>query len=197
MQRVIRGVLLAVFVLAAANSAHAQWLGGFWQRMKDGFHKSNDWPKPYVFKDREAVAAPMIMMVNNGWRRQNLLCEYHFEDDSMKLTSAGDLKVRWILTQAPAGRRVVFVQRGDRPAITAARVEAVQKLGLDILPNGELPDIVETNMETPGRPAQEVDTISVAWGGTMPVPRLPNRSGVAASGQNSSGGSNSSGAISR
>ena len=67
-----------------------------------------------------------MLMADNGWRRQNLLCDYHFSDDGQELTSAGQSRLQWIASQAPSNRRVVFVQQGPAPQLTSNRLDTVQ-----------------------------------------------------------------------
>ena len=43
-------------------------------------------------------------MVANGWRRQNLLSDYHFNEENPQLNLAGETKVHYILTQMPPNR---------------------------------------------------------------------------------------------
>jgi uncharacterized membrane protein YgcG len=188
MHRFISRMLLVMVILATAHTAHAQFFGGVTGWMKSVFRRNNDWPKPFIFADRESVALPYATMVNNGWRRQNLMCEYHFDDDTARLTPAGELKLQWILTQAPSQHRTVFVQRALQPEKTAARLELVQQASIRLSPNGDLADIVATNLETPSRSAEDVDTTTVGWQGSIPVPRLPSRGGGGGAAVSTGGG---------
>src|SRR5690606_26497832 len=87
------------------------------------------WPRYYTPAARRGVCAAYSAMIENGWRRQNLLGDYHFHPDANTLTEAGKLKVQWILTQAPPGRREVFVERDLDQSVTAQRIAAVQDWG--------------------------------------------------------------------
>ena len=73
-------------------------------------------------------------MVANGWRRQNLLGEFHFEPQSGQLTEAGRLKVQWILTACPEQHRLIYVHTAGTREETAARVAAVQQLAAQFPP---------------------------------------------------------------
>ena len=71
--------------------------------------RRNCWPEPWLGPDRAVTRAPFCIMVANGWRRQNMLGEFHFEPGSGQLTEAGRLKVQWILTACPEQHRLVYV----------------------------------------------------------------------------------------
>ena len=86
------------------------------------------WPDPFLCPDRAAVRAPFCAMVANGWRRQNMLGEFHFDPQSGQLTEAGRLKVQWILTACPEQHRLIYVHAAGTREETAARVAAVQQL---------------------------------------------------------------------
>lgn len=192
MRYCLRGVMLLAVACCGAAPVQAQWLGGVAEHTKQVWRNNNNWPRPFVFADRASVAQPMLIMVNNGWKRQNLLCDYHFEEDTGRLTSAGVLKVRSILGQTNPDRRTIYVQRAVRPDLTAARLETVQQTALRLLPPGTAPQIAQTDMDDPGRPAEDVDNINVQFSGSAPVPRLPAKSNMASSGSSGSGGSMSS-----
>ncbi len=187
MRFLMRSLLLFGIAQAATVPAQAQWFGGVVDYSKQIFHNNNAWPKPFIFSDRAAVAQPMLLMANNGWRRQCMLCDYHFENDTAKLTTAGELKLRWILNQANPEHRTVYLQRAGQPDLTTARMEFVQQSAAGMLPRGELPQIVETSLETPSFSAEAVDTTTVQFNGSAPIPRLPSKSGAASSGSASSG----------
>jgi hypothetical protein len=120
-------------------------------------------------------------MADNGWQRQNLLCEYHFSQDGRKLSQAGEYRLNWIATQAPAGRRTVFVQRGATPEITADRVDAVQQTVGRLAATGPLPRIMESDMDSSGYAGEEVDAVTNSSVKTRPDPRIPTANPTAVS----------------
>ena len=65
-------------------------------------------------------------MINNGWRRQNLLGQHHFNPDTNQLTTAGELRVQWIMTQAPPDRRNIFIERTLDGDVNAKRLAVVR-----------------------------------------------------------------------
>jgi hypothetical protein len=164
-------VLLAIVWAAPvrADCPPVQWAKNAWR----DFKRNNCWPKPFDEPDRQTVRAPFAIMVQNGWRRQNLLGDYHFEMDTGKLTPAGEEKVRWILLEAPEQHRTIYVGRGRTAAETAARVDAVEKLIPHILPEGQPPAVLETNLKPHGWSADRVDAIGRKFDSSTPEPRLP------------------------
>jgi hypothetical protein len=132
------------------------------------------WPKPFVCPDRQAVRAPFVVMVANGWQRQTTLSDYyHFDPTNGQLTEAGRLKVQWILTEAPECHRAVFVHNSLSPQETAARLKAVQELAFQIVPPGTMPVVLLTDVAPQGWPAAWVESVGEKFQKTIPDPRLP------------------------
>jgi len=163
----------ALLCLLAAAPTHAQDRPGFLKSVGVDTARNNCWPEPFICPDRFAVRAPFVLMVQNGWRRQNLLAEQHFAEGDQHLNEAGQIKVRWILTEAPEQHRTLYVRRGDTPQVTAARIAAVQQLAGQVLAPGQLPDIEETSISAVGWPAERVDVLERKFESTTPEPRLP------------------------
>lgn len=162
----------ALFIgVACASHAQAGW-HEFWHRTKVDFHRNNAWPEPFQSADRAAVREPFCIMVNNGWRMQNTIGTFLF-DDTHQLNRAGEIKLRWILTQAPIHRRAVFVLQADTPQETAARVESVQHAISRMIPHGPLPPVMLTDTEPDGGSGEYYDAINRALQSSLPTPRLP------------------------
>jgi hypothetical protein len=172
MSRAYAACAACLVLLAACSPAQAEWWCDWWTCLQRDSRANRDWPVPYVFPDRDAVQAPFDQMVANGWRRQNLIGIHHFSDDGSQLTRAGELKVRWILTQAPPQYRTVFVERSLDPADTARRIEAVRQLAARFAAPGNLPDVRETHIVSEGRPAAAVDRAHTQFHESQPVPQL-------------------------
>ena len=126
--------------------------GGLIEEIARDTVEVNSWPCPYVCWDAAAARAPFPIMIQNAWRRQNLVADYHFAANSNELTLAGQFKVRWILTEAPLEDRTVFVRRGETADQTAARIDSVKKYAAK-LPLDGVANIVETNSMPLGYPA--------------------------------------------
>ena len=132
------------------------------------------WPQPFNHAARAAAYAPFDLMVADGWRRQNMLGNHHFSEDSTQLTRSGELKVEWILTQAPAERRTVFVQRAQLPEDTQHRIQAARDWGSKLpLEAGTTVDVQDTHLLSEGRPAATVDSTNTRFIENMPAPILP------------------------
>ena len=137
------------------------WQGnpGFCWRCEAGYHANNMWPAQYIPTARCAVNSAYTSMINNGWRRQNLLGDYHFEEGTNELTSAGQLKAKWILTQAPQDRRTIYVQRGNTHSDTASRIAAVHNWAGHQSPVVEPVLVNDTHIVSEGHPAELVDQV--------------------------------------
>lgn len=116
------------------------------------------WPYPYICPDRVRAHAPFDQMVDNGWRRQCLLGAHHFDNESGKLTRAGELKVQWILTQTPASRRHIYVERSMKAEVTDERIAQAQAFADGLQIAGESVVVEDTHILSPRRPASMVDS---------------------------------------
>lgn len=160
-------------ILAGTADVHANWFTSFIEVCDRDFKRNNCWPRPFVQPAREATKAPFFAMIDNGWRQQNLLGDHYFDASTNALTAAGELKVRWIVTQLPPPRRALFVQRGLSPDSTWARLNAVREVVVNAVPEGNLPPIWETGLQPVGSPADYLERVDQGYLETMPEPRLP------------------------
>lgn len=112
-------------------------------------------------------------MINNGWRRENLLGAHHFIPETNQLNAAGQLRVQWIMTQAPADRRSIFVERSLDPNINNQRIAAAQEYSTQVALDGRTPQVSQTHLVSEGRPASLVDFTNTKFQQSMPVPVLP------------------------
>jgi len=131
------------------------------------------WPCQYVPAARRSVLSAYEVMVNNGWRRQNLVGAYHFDPDTNELTEAGKLKVKWILSQAPLHRRSIFVERGPDQSNTSARVASINQWASTLSPSVGTVDINDTHIVSEGHPAATVDHVFVGFQTNQLPPVLP------------------------
>jgi len=141
--------------------------------MKQTYHMNQMWPWPYQCADRVAVHEPFCIMVNNGWRRQNLLGAHHFVPGTNQLSPAGELRVQWIMTQAPPERRNIFIERTLDPETNAQRTAAVRDFAIKVSTDGREPLVAETFLMSEGRPASIVDATNMKYQQSMPAPVLP------------------------
>jgi hypothetical protein len=174
-------------VLISAAPVHAQWFSNFRDEVHRGYIRNNAWPEPFIRADREAVMLPFALMTANGWRRQNLISDYHFNEDGTQINLAGETKLRHILTQLPPNRRTVYVQQGLTAGETAHRIELVQRAAGRMVPVGFVADVVETNLPNDGWPADDVDAIAKKYQNSRPEPRLKGSDDGGGGGQAGSG----------
>ncbi len=182
-----RALLVLWTILLSASPADAQWFSNFWSDVRRGYKRNNAWPEPFLRPDREATMLPFSLMVANGWRRQNLLSDYHFNEENPQLNLAGETKLRYILTQMPPNRRTVFVQRGLSPEVTDLRIDLVQRAASHMMPSGYMAEVVESDLPNDGWPADDVDAIAKKFQATRPDPRLKEASSGDGSGGSGSG----------
>lgn len=171
----VRFLTVVGFVLIAIGSAtqvSAEILCEAFNSIARDVKRRQCWPDPFEAPDRATVRAPFAIQVANGWRRQNMLGEFHFEPGTGQLTEAGRLKVRWILITGPQQHRLIYVHTADGDEETAARIAAVQQLALQITPNN-VPPITPTSISDDGWPAADVDMIGRACQGSKAAPRIP------------------------
>ncbi|GIW97447.1 MAG: hypothetical protein KatS3mg111_0780 [Pirellulaceae bacterium] len=163
-----------------ATETKAQSPGLGWGHLQDSceqfkrdFHRNRLWPAPFRAMDTAAVMSYFEVQRDNGWRLHNTLGTGMFDPSTNQLTDAGYMHLRWIVTQAPQERRVVFILRGRNESITAARVEAAQLAISELIPVGPLPPIYLTDQESPGSSGVYQTSVSRQITQSIPAPRLP------------------------
>lgn len=158
MKRFVYGCWALVAIACAALPAQAGW-NEFWERVHVDFHRVNCFPEPFMFGDREAVRAPFVAMINNGWRRQNTLGDQHFDSETNRLNQAGTLKLREILTENPEQFRSVFVLRTAFNDTTNIRLLSVQETAAQLAPQQGPALVYQTNIAPPNSPGDYQDNI--------------------------------------
>jgi hypothetical protein len=136
--------------------------------------RRNCWPNPFLCPERQVTRIPFAIMVNNGWRRQNMLGDFHFEPRTGQLTEAGRLKINWILTAAPEQHRTIYVHVGQSSEETAERIASVQAQVASLVPKNEMPQILQTAIPDTMAPADRVEAIDRMYQTEIPKPKLPD-----------------------
>jgi hypothetical protein len=154
----------------------------FWQRVHLDFHRNNAWPEPFQSADRAVTREYFCIQVNNGWKMQNTIGTFLFNPETQELNRAGELQVKWIVTQAPIHRRAVFVLVGDSPEDTQRRVLSVQNYISRIVPAGHLPPVMITYTQPEGASGENFNALHNAMMQSIPAPRLPAGAGGSSSG---------------
>ena len=188
MRRWLWACSASIGLVLAANSAQADY-GSGWKEWGHRFHldfyRNNTWPEPFRTADRNLAREPFCIQVDNGWKMQNTIGTFLFDSESQRVNQAGDLLVKWIITQAPIHRRAVFVLKGDTAEATSARVKSVEAVVAKYA-NGCVIPVLLTDTEPAGWSASYIDSITQQFNATIPAPRLPAREG--GSGGSSGGG---------
>ncbi len=135
------------------------------------------WPRPYVIPAQNTVDVMYEAMINNGWRRQNLLGKHHFDTDTQQLTQAGKLKVEWILTQVPPQRRNIFIERGTNESQTSIRIESIHQHTASMSPAQGPVSVTDTHLVSEGHPAAAVDAMFTGYQSNKLPPVLPASTG--------------------
>ena len=161
--------------LAGASTANAQWMSDSFHNFKQTACFNHAWPEPFVYQDRQAVAVPIGIMVHNGWRKQTLLSDYHFDEGTARLNLSGELKIKQILLRVPPQHQIIYIQRTLDPEITANRTAEVQQVA-SRLSGPYPPQVAVTNAVDDGWPASNVQAVMAKWQATVPDPRLPQAS---------------------
>lgn len=188
----MRRVSLICMALVGLTFASSPLLAGgggwnsFWHRVHTDFYRNNSWPQPFEAVDRAVAREPFCIQADNGWRMQNTIGTYLFDPETQRLNQAGELLVKWIVTQAPIHRRVVFVLKGDYPEATTSRVESVQA-AVSKYAIGNVCPVMLTDTEPTGWSAAYVDSITQQFNSSIPSPRLSD------GGQSGSGGGSGNG----
>jgi hypothetical protein len=181
MRLTFASMVCLMLVLASTNAVNAQH---HQMKHKAGidYARNNSWPQPFRGLDANAVVAPFEVMRNNGWREHNTVGTALFSAQH-GLSEAGQLKVQWIVTQAPQSQRVVYVKSGRSSEETSARVESVQLAVSQLIPSGPLPQILVTDIEPTTSSGAYQTLVHRALVKTTPTPRLTAFTGLNAPSQ--------------
>jgi len=172
MRRSLQIALALVITAAASASADAGW-HEFWARVHLDYHRNVCWPEPFIHADRDILHEHYAVYERMGWQRQNTLGVNHFHQETNQLNSAGVQKVLEVVTQSPPQRRTVFVLQGVDQNMTDTRIDSVQQTVAALLPEGELPSVVQTHVPPVLRPGRTIVTIENQYRNGQPQPRLP------------------------
>jgi len=153
----------------------------FWHK----YHHAHYWPQPYICEDRAYVNNILAQQSQTGWEGATTLHEMHFDPETHRLNSSGENHLRWILLQAPAQYRTVFVAQARSPEANQYRTDQVQQYAREIC-GDNLPPIQLKYDTFLGRPAIETDTLRRLELQSIPQPRLFVVGPAAGSGSSSS-----------
>lgn len=140
----------------------------FWHQ----YYATHYWPLPYVCEDRQQVRAALHQQAAAGWTSATTLHNYHFDQETLTLNSAGLKHLNWILGYAPPQHRQVFVATmvGDQTA-EARRANVEQQIIQTLGDVGTVP--VSTRLASPeGTAANRVEAIQRATQSNMLAPTI-------------------------
>lgn len=175
MRRTIGSLATLGLLISLASPSMAGW-PQIKHAMGRDYARNNTWPQPFRGMDANAVIAPFEIMRNNGWREHNTVGSGLFAKDGLNV--AGQLKVEWIVTQAPQNQRVVYVKSARTPEETSARVESVQLAVSQLIPTGPLPQILVTDIEPTTSSGAYQTRVARAIDNSTPLPRLSKFTGL-------------------
>lgn len=165
---------LAAWTASSAVSARADnWCTRTYRGWCGQYYDAVQWPDQYLPHDRCAVRAPFAAMVANGWRAQNTICAYHFNEVTGELNDTGMLKLQSVLQNAPPEFRQLYVLRGNTPEITAQRMREVQEQAATISQGEGVPPVMVTTLEPRGIRGEVVSGVNTRYLENAPVPQLP------------------------
>lgn len=154
-----------------ACGGHVAYGPSLGESCEEAWYQNCIWPRQYIAPSRRGICQATELMINNGWRRHNVLGKYHFDANTGELSEAGKLKVEWILTQSAPNRRTIYIERTANEEQTAERLESVQELATTL--SSGAADVRETFVRDHGHPASTVDAVFTGFGANQMIPALP------------------------
>lgn len=173
MSRKRHAFLLALLAAMPATAYGENWFSNTYKGFCNEFRANNRWPEQFLDHDRSAVRAPFQQMVAAGWRAQNTLSGYHFDELNGELNETGRLKLKSILFETPVAWQSIYVLRADDPDMTKRRVKAVQAMALGMSRGEPLPPMYETSVEPRGARGDVTTAVHQGLIEGAPAPVLP------------------------
>lgn len=173
-------MLIAVAMMSiTATSVSAGWSdhwNGFWNKVNVGYERNNAWPDPFNEMDAMGVITPFEAMKQNGWVLHNTIGPHQFRDGDGALTTSGQKKLAWIVTQAPTSRRQVYIVRASNQQETESRVNSVRELLTQFQVDGPEPTVWLTNRVPSSAPGDWATKVNRTWLEELAPPKLPSSS---------------------
>lgn len=150
------------------------------------YHAATFWPWPYICQDRAVVNATSFTQIENGWMTATTLYDFHFNEETGELNTAGVRQLQWILTHVPAEQQRLYVASSFKQRITDARTASVQAELATLAGDRNLP--IELRAADPlTRRAIVVETIDRQALDNTPAPIITYQ-GIATGGGGGGGG---------
>lgn len=164
-------MLVAAAALAPVSASADNWFT--WRPWAFHTKQNVKWPDQFVDHDRGAARAPFQAMIANGWRSQNTVANYHFNEETGELNDTGRLKVRSVIMETPVEWRAVYVLRADSPDLTANRVKAVQEYAVELSQGEPPPPVLVTVIEPRGTRGDVANGVNQRFMENAPAPVIP------------------------
>ena len=177
-------LMIAVLLISTAAPARAGFMTALMRDMNRGYHRNHCWPQPFAYQDYQSAKAPYAIMVQHGWRQQNIISDYHYEPDSTELNEAGQRHIRSVIANSPENRRILYVQRGVTPEQTEARVRAVRASAELLAVHGQQFDVQETHAVARSASGAEIHSAITKFDENRPPVTLPAASNTFGGGGN-------------
>jgi hypothetical protein len=155
----------AGIALAGGDGSWTNRTDSPWYNYWNDWHRNDLWMCPFNCPDRASVWNMFDAEVAKGWEAQNTLTAAHFENDNNRLSTAGQMKVHWILTQNPSPFRTVFVAPGWDAEVASRRLAAAQAGTARMVGPGPMPGVFVSNMDPITTSADYVAGVNT-WFGT-------------------------------
>jgi hypothetical protein len=169
-------VLCALFVVGASTAfGQSNWFARWNHHYHVVKERNTYWPEPFVEADRMSVEDPFRLMVQNGWKRQNLMSSHHF--DGGRLNEAGRIRAQRLISQSPVEYRTIFVERSLDPQETHERVASVQNWAQKVTRGDHVP-VHASDMTPIASEGDRLDAINRKADAAIPEPRMPASSGT-------------------
>lgn len=164
--------LIVPAVLTPVSAKAENWFK--WHTWSSHTAQNIRWPEQYLPADRIAARAPFAAMIANGWRAQNTISTYHFNEETGELNDTGRLKVRSVMFETPVEWRTLYVLRADRPDLTSARLKSVQDFAGELAQNEPVPPVIVTTVEPRGMRGDVANRVNQQFMENAPAPVLPD-----------------------
>jgi hypothetical protein len=161
----------AVAAFSPLSAPAGEWFS--WHTWKVHTHENIRWPEQYLDHDRAAARAPFAVMIANGWRSQNTISTYHFNEETGELNDTGRLKVRAVMRETPQEWRTLYVLRADTSTLTSARMKSVQQYAAELALEEPVPPMLITTVEPRGTRGDVSNRVNQQFMESAPAPVLP------------------------
>jgi hypothetical protein len=135
------------------------------------------WPLPFSCWDREAYYAVMNQQYATGTQVAHTLTSEYFDANTNELNRAGESRVAWIVQNAPAADKRIFVYQDQSGPAIDQRVASVRNTVDRWYSHLGNVEIATSNLLPNSIPATYQNTIMQAYSESQPQPVIPIATG--------------------